>query len=301
MASPLTAGKARHAGTGSSLDAGGWSPARVTDTMLERRTRIEQTVAGENMRGTVRCLPLTAGTMATFVEAEWRHLVMAHYRVDQSLLMPWIPAGTELDDWNGNVFLSLVGLRFMRTRVLGLSVPFHRNFDEINLRLYVRRAVDGETRRGVVFIKEVVSVPAVAFAANLAYNEKYEIRRTRSRVPRRLEVAPARLTYEWKSRSGWNRLRAVAGDGPFVAAPNSRDHFLTDRPWGYTRQRDGGTVEYRVHHPPWRLWRVKETDVRCHATELYGPEFEPVLSGEVYEALIAEGSSITISTPVRIA
>lgn len=238
--------------------------------------------------------------MATFVEAEWRHLVMAHYRVDPSLLLPWVPAGTELDDWNGNVFLSLVGFRFLGTRVLGVAVPFHRNFDEINLRLYVRRVVRGETRRGVVFIKEIVSAPGVAFAANLAYNEKYEIRRTRSRVPKRVNVAPMRLTYEWKSGSGWNRLRAVVGDGPFIAGPNSREHFLTDRPWGYTAQRDGGTVEYRVQHPPWRLWRTTQTEVECHTAEVYGPEFEPVLSGEVHETLIAEGSPITISTPARI-
>ncbi|HEX6252136.1 MAG TPA: DUF2071 domain-containing protein [Gemmatimonadaceae bacterium] len=239
--------------------------------------------------------------MATFVEAEWRHLVMAHYRVDAALLAPFVPDGTELDDLNGSVFLSLVGFRFLRTRVLGVSVPFHRNFDEINLRLYVRRTVGGETRRGVVFIKEVVSAPGVAFAANLAYNEKYEIRRTRSRVPRRADTPPRLLTYEWKTRSGWNRLRAEAGDGPFIAAPNSREHFLTDRPWGYTAQRKGGTVEYRVQHPPWRLWRARQADVRCYAAEVYGPEFEPVLSGDVYDAVIAEGSPITISTPARIA
>lgn len=239
--------------------------------------------------------------MATFVEAEWRHLVLAHYRVDASLLAPFVPDETELDDWNGSVFLSLVGFRFLRTRVFGVSVPFHRNFDEINLRLYVRRTVGGETRRGVVFIKEVVSAPGVAFAANLAYNEKYEIRRTRSRVPRRANTPPRLLTYEWKTRSGWNRLRAEAGDGPFIAAPNSRDHFLTDRPWGYTAQRNGGTMEYRVHHPPWRLWRARQVDVQCYPRELYGPEFEPVLRGDVYEAVIAEGSPITISTPTRIA
>lgn len=239
--------------------------------------------------------------MATFVEAEWRHLVTAHYRVEPSVLRTFVPAGTELDDWNGNVFLSLVGLRFLQTRVLGVPVPFHRNFDEVNLRLYVRRTVSDEVRRGIVFIKEIVSLPAVAFAANLAYNEKYEIRRMRSRVPKRVDVAPTRLTYEWRSRSGWNRLRAVAGDGPFVATPGSEDHFLTDRPWGFTAQRDGGTVEYRVHHPPWRLWRAQQTEVRCHATENYGPEFEAVLSGEVYKTLIAEGSAITISTPTRIA
>src|SRR4030088_2512880 len=66
-----------------------------------------------------------------FLTAEWRYLAMLNYEVDASLLLPFVPAGTELDRWNGKVFVSLVGFRFLKTRVLGLTIPFHANFDEI--------------------------------------------------------------------------------------------------------------------------------------------------------------------------
>ena len=44
-------------------------------------------------------------------------------------------------------YVSLVGFRFLNTRVLGVSIPFHRDFDEVNLRFYVRRNIGSEVRR----------------------------------------------------------------------------------------------------------------------------------------------------------
>ena len=89
-----------------------------------------------------------------FLTAEWRNLAMLNYEVDAGLLLPFVPAGTELDDWNGKVFVSMVGFRFLKTKLFGLTIPFHSNFDEVNLRFYVRRREGDEVRRGVVFIEE---------------------------------------------------------------------------------------------------------------------------------------------------
>jgi len=82
-----------------------------------------------------------------FLTAEWRNLAMLNYEVDRVLLNKFVPTGTELDCWNGKTFISLVGFQFLRTKVCGIPIPFHRNFDEVNLRFYVRRSVDGEIRR----------------------------------------------------------------------------------------------------------------------------------------------------------
>ena len=108
-----------------------------------------------------------------FLTAEWRSLAMLNYGVEANLLLPFVPAGTELDRWNGKVFVSLVGFRFLKTRILGLTIPFHANFDEVNLRFYVRRKQGEEIRRGVVFIREIVPRRAIAFAARTFYNENY--------------------------------------------------------------------------------------------------------------------------------
>ena len=74
-----------------------------------------------------------------FLRAEWRHLAMLNYRVRASLLEPFVPTGVDLDMFRGVAYLSIVGFLFRRTRVLGLLIPFHENFEEVNLRFYVRR------------------------------------------------------------------------------------------------------------------------------------------------------------------
>src|SRR5471032_1969443 len=108
-----------------------------------------------------------------FLTAEWRHLAMLNYEVDSKLLAPFVPHGTELDYWNGKTFVSVVGFLFQRTHVLGIPIPFHRNFEEVNLRFYVRRKADDGGRRAVVFIKELVPRSAIAFVARKFYNENY--------------------------------------------------------------------------------------------------------------------------------
>jgi uncharacterized protein YqjF (DUF2071 family)/predicted DCC family thiol-disulfide oxidoreductase YuxK len=250
--------------------------------------------------------PPAAGAVLTpgrrpFLTADWRYLVMVNYAVDPSLVEPLVPAGTVLDRWQGRTFVSVVGFRFLRTRVLGVPVPFHRDFDEVNLRFYVRREGPGrEVRRGVVFVRELVARPAVAILARLAYNEPYRVVPMRSVAPATPVEAPGRLAYEWRGRAGWEGLTATAIGTPAVPPPDSEATFITQHHWGYTRQRDGRTVEYRVDHPPWRVWTATSAVLTADMTRLYGPVFASALSGPPASALIAEGSSVIVSTPRRL-
>jgi uncharacterized protein len=50
-----------------------------------------------------------------FLTAEWRHLAMLNYAIDPELLRPLAPPGTELDSWNGQTLVTLVGFLFLRT------------------------------------------------------------------------------------------------------------------------------------------------------------------------------------------
>src|SRR6187455_2734884 len=110
---------------------------------------------------------------AKFLTAEWRDLVMLNYEVDPAILLDLVPAGTELDLWQGRTLVSVVDFRFLRTRVLGLAIPWHIDFEEVNLRFYVRREASEGLRRGVVFVKEIVPRRAIAWLARLLYNENY--------------------------------------------------------------------------------------------------------------------------------
>jgi uncharacterized protein YqjF (DUF2071 family) len=111
---------------------------------------------------------------SVFLSAEWRDLVMLNYEVSPRLLQPYVPRSTDLDSFGGKTFVSLVGFRFLKTKLFGiLSIPFHTDFDEVNLRFYVRRRDAGTNKRGVVFIREIVPKRAIALVARFAYGENY--------------------------------------------------------------------------------------------------------------------------------
>ena len=112
---------------------------------------------------------MTIAQQGAFLTAEWKNLLMLNYAVDPDLLRAFVPAGTELDEFDGRTYVSLIGFEFNQTRMLGCAVPFHQAFEEVNLRFYVRR----NEKRGVVFIRELVPKFAVAAIARLAYGERY--------------------------------------------------------------------------------------------------------------------------------
>ncbi len=91
--------------------------------------------------------------MRKFLTAKWQDLVMANYKVNPNLLTGFLPKHTTLDFHEGDCYVSLVAFKFLDTKVLGISVPFHTNFEEVNLRFYVRHNKNGVWKRGAVIIK----------------------------------------------------------------------------------------------------------------------------------------------------
>ena len=238
----------------------------------------------------------------TFLTAEWRWLAMLNYRVAPDLLRPYVPAGTELDFWNGAAYLSIVGFLFRDTRVLGVPVPLHRRFEEVNLRFYVRRPVDGEVRRAVTFVRELVPRRAIATVAKLTYNEPY------TALPMRHHLgpldsatgAPSLVEYGWRRSNEWNRLSVEPVGVARALEAGSEEEFITEHYWGYTRQRDGSTVEYRVEHPPWRVWQVRNARLEGDLAPLYGDEVASAIAGAPASAFLADGSKVTLRTPERL-
>jgi len=233
-----------------------------------------------------------------FLTAEWRWLAMLNYEVDPAVLRPYVPAGTELDSFNGKTYASVVGLLFRDTRVRGVEIPFHTHFEEVNLRLYVRRTVGTETRRGVVFVKELVPRQAIAWIARWAYNENY------AAVPMRHEKSKygveRRIIYEWRHGKRDQNLELHTDKSAFLPAEDSLENFITEHYWGYVRQRDGGTCEYQVEHPRWRVWTARDAALSCDVTPLYGSAFAPYLTETPSSAFLAEGSNVKVFPGRRI-
>jgi uncharacterized protein YqjF (DUF2071 family) len=245
--------------------------------------------------------PVPGGkSRALFLTAEWRWIALLNYEADPAVLAPLAPAGTELDSWRGRTLVSLVGFLFLNTRLFGVPVPFHRCFEEVNLRFYVRRKTAHGWRRGVVFVKELVPRAAVARIANAVYHENYQVVPMAHQIELRDGTVRA-VCYRWKFQGEENGLDLVVS-GPFeTPGEGSEQEFITEHYWGYTRRRGGGALEYRVEHPRWRVCPAQEAVLRCDARRLYGGGLHEALSARPASAFLADGSPVAVYRAVRIA
>ncbi|KIO77257.1 hypothetical protein TH53_10435 [Pedobacter lusitanus] len=228
----------------------------------------------------------------SFLTAEWRKLAIANYAIDQEILRPYLPAGTELDIWNDTCYVSLIGFLFKNTKLLGFSVPFHANFEEVNLRFYVKYK-DGDTiKRGVVFIKEIVPKFALSVVANTVYHEHYEAmpmthRWSETETEREVE-------YSWRCKNEWQTFSVKANKALSEILPGSEAEFITGHYWGYTRCNDTQTNEYEVKHPKWAQYKVKDFKIAVDFAHTYGAEFDCLNRQQPVSVMLAEGSDISV-------
>ena len=228
----------------------------------------------------------------SFLKAEWRKLAFANYEVDPSLLEPYVPAGTELDLWNGKCFVSLIGFMFLNTRLLGIKVPWHINFEEVNLRFYVKRNDHGVWKRGVVFIKEIVPKPALTWVANTIYKENYEAMPMKHSWK---ELEDHRMVaYQWKKASKWHSLKLKASLESKEIVPESETEFITELYWGYAHVNDRKSNEYEVTHPKWKVYEVMAHEIDVDFGTVYGQEFDFLSNQSAHSVMLAEGSAITV-------
>jgi uncharacterized protein YqjF (DUF2071 family) len=251
-----------------------------------------------------------------FLTACWTDLLLLNFPVPAEVLARLAPAGTKPDLYHGQAYLSIVGFRFHTTRIVGLPIPGHTRFPEINLRYYVRRAACRETRRGVVFVREVAPRRAVALAANWLYHENYIARPMRTRIEMagdELNVGDT-IEYAWRtqriplarregpgegssppmSKHHWNRLAARVATPLALPRPGSIEEYFVENYWGYVRRRDGTTHEYRVIHPPWRVAACNSVTWDCDLSATYNTPLAEYLATPPTSALIAAGSAIQL-------
>jgi uncharacterized protein len=231
----------------------------------------------------------------TFLTAQWKHLAIINYLVDPDALYPYVPAGTELDLWNNKCYLSIVGFRFLNTKIIGIYVPYHKDFEEINLRFYVFRINDGEIRRGVVFIKEIVPKKLVALVANKLYKENYITLRTRCSIDMSEESLNRHASYSWYFKNRWDNISLTPRDKNYLPAKGSEAEFITEHYWGYSLLNTSTTLEYQVRHPKWAIWDTSSVTISVNLKRLYGSVLAEYLSQDPHSAFIVEGSEVSVS------
>ncbi len=226
-----------------------------------------------------------------FLSAKWKNLLLANYSVDHEVLKDFVPAKTSIDPFEGHVFVSLVAFLFDRTCVLGIPVPFHRTFEEVNLRFYVVPDRD-PSLRSVTFIKEIVPKPVITWIANALFHENYVA------LPMDHGYNGADYWYSW-GESGLNRFSATIDSELSYPAPGSIGEFITEHYWGYARGRNS-TLEYRVTHPQWKSCEITEYEISVDFAQTYGIQFGFLNAQKPYNVQYAEGSAVSVSFPGRV-
>jgi uncharacterized protein YqjF (DUF2071 family) len=234
----------------------------------------------------------------SFLKAEWRKLIMANYSIDSSILKDYIPFGTELDLWEGKCYVSLVGFMFLDTKLLGIPIPFHKNFEEVNLRFYVKRYENGEWKRGVVFIKEIVPKFALSLVANMVYNENYETMPMKHNWE--MNDDKQVVSYEFKKQGKWNRIKVETKKKAKAIIVDSEIEFITEHYWGYAKINSNQTNEYEVTHPKWKAYDILNYEIDIDFGLIYGAKFQLLNSIAPCSVMLAEGSEITVEPKKKI-
>jgi len=219
---------------------------------------------------------------------------MVNYEIEPSLLAEYVPKGTNLDFHDGKCYASLVAFMFLDTRVLGFTIPFHINFEEVNLRFYVKRETDNEIRRGVVFIKEIVPRRAISLVARAFYSEPYETwKMSHSR-------AENELAYFWSKANCKNRIAVEIGKNLGVPEADSHGEFIIEHYWGYTPRGANRTNEYKVEHQKWELFDTSNNQIDVDFGFVYGEKFAFLTKTDPTSILLAKGSEISVYKGERI-
>ena len=234
-----------------------------------------------------------------FLKAQWNNLLMLNYEVDPEILKPYLPAATVFDLWQGKALVSMVGFMFFDTKVLGVKWPWHINFEEVNLRFYVKHFDGQDWKRGAVFISEIVPKSIIVLIANNLYKEHYRA------LPMRHSVIPVKddhtqFLYEWRLNGRWNKLGATVSNHFKDIETGSPEEFIFEHYWGYNSLSPVKTMEYQVEHISWQVAGVKDFVFEADVVELYGKEFAPFLKRKPYSAFFANGSAISVRIGKKI-
>ncbi len=228
----------------------------------------------------------------TFLHTEWRKLIMVNYEVNPKILMPYLPYGTELDSWNGKYYVSVVGFKFLNTKVMGIKFPFHVNFEQVNLRFYVKRKVGEEVRHGVVFIKEIIDKTIVKFVARMLYKENYvqqPMRHSWQEDDNHLNIS-----YGWKLNNRWNNISVKTKKILTDTLKDSQERFIAEHYWGNIQIRKNKSYEFRVEHPVWKIYSLLDYNIDVDFEAVYGKAFGGLQHQDPSSVFLVEGSEVSL-------
>ncbi len=236
----------------------------------------------------------------TFLSARWEYLAMFNYEVDAAILKPHLPPYTVLDLYYGKAIVSVVGFLFNNTRVMGIKWPGFVNFEEVNLRYYLKYSDGNEWKRGVGFISEIVPQFLISGIANLFYNEHYSTAKMSHSISHNNNELD--LTYNWKKKNqGWNLMWVKANPVLKDIVPGSEEEFIFEHYYGYNKLNETTTIQYSLAHPKWQVYPITDHTLDCDVEKLYGASFVPFIQNvKPVSVFLAQGSDVHVKMPKKL-
>ncbi len=230
--------------------------------------------------------------MSIFLKAKWENIIMANYAVPQEVLKPYLPKGVELDLYKEEAYVSLVGFMFKGTRLFNIPIPYFGNFEEINLRFYVKRKEGDIEKRGVVFINETIPYKLVAWVANKLYKEHYTTIPTKHVINE--NENEKQIEYYWAKNKKWNSIKLLASAVAYKMENDSFEFFIYEHFLGYTKVDKYTTIEYELMHPSWEINKVESYSIDCNFAQMYGSDFEVLNHQKPTAVFMAVGSHVEV-------
>src|SRR4051794_24533842 len=109
----------------------------MTRTLVLSKVRLSQIPAQ------VQPAPMAPASQAVppgrwWISMRWQNLLFAHWAVPMDLIRPLVPAGLEIDTFDGHPYLGIVPFHMTNIRARLLPpLPMLTEFSEINVRTYV--------------------------------------------------------------------------------------------------------------------------------------------------------------------
>ncbi|NIC00063.1 DUF2071 domain-containing protein [Halobacterium sp. R2-5] len=194
------------------------------------------------------------------VSMEWRDVLVASWPVDPDVIATRLPAGLDVDTFDGRAWLSVVPFVMGDVRPFGVPASIGRTFGELNLRTYVT----GDAGHGVFFFNLDANDRLGVALARLLFRLPYY--RAEMRVERRGDTLDFRShrTHSGVSDLDFDATYRPVGE-PEEPAPGTFEEFLVER---YRFYAAGSSRVFRgeVSHDP---WRVAHADATFRTNDLF--------------------------------